>query len=103
MGELASMLTVTKGNITGVVRRLKENGLVRKVILKSDRRMQSVTISGKGRLWGRMHADYDSIISRILSAQTEKELRSLTRTLKKTRAAVEEISSELWGLDNIHG
>jgi DNA-binding MarR family transcriptional regulator len=103
MGELASMLTVTKGNITGVVRRLKENGLVRKVILKSDRRMQSVTISGKGRLWDRMHADYDSIISRILSAQTEKELRSLTRTLKKTRAAVEEISSELWGLDNIHG
>ena len=36
MGELATMLQVTKGNITGVVRRLKQDGLVRKVTSKVD-------------------------------------------------------------------
>jgi DNA-binding MarR family transcriptional regulator len=95
MGELASMLMVTKGNITGVVRRLKEDGLVRKVTSKADRRIQSVTISAKGqRLWTAMHADYDSIISDILSGQTKKEVQFLTTTLEKTRLAIEKMSPE---------
>ncbi|MCP4301371.1 MAG: MarR family transcriptional regulator [Gammaproteobacteria bacterium] len=91
MGDLASMLMVTKGNITGVVRRLKADGLVRKATSKVDRRIQSVTISAKGkRLWDAMHADYDKIISEILSGQTNKDLQSLTRMLEDTRIAVEE-------------
>jgi DNA-binding MarR family transcriptional regulator len=94
MSELATTLMVTKGNITGVVRRLKEDGLVKKVTSRADRRIQSVTISAKGRrLWDRMHDDYDSIISEILSGQTNKELKSLTDTLSKTRKAVEKISA----------
>ena len=89
MGELASMLMVTKGNITGVVRRLKSDGLVRKVTSKVDRRIQSVTISAKGkRLWNKMHTDYDRIISEILSGQSHKDLRALTRILEETRHAV---------------
>ena len=89
MGELASMLMVTKGNITGVVRRLKTDGLVRKVTSKVDRRVQSVTISAKGkRLWDKMHADYDRIISEILSGQSNKDLRALARFLEQTRVAV---------------
>ena len=95
MGELASTLQVTKGNVTGVVRRLKKDGLVRKVTSKSDRRIQSVTISAKGRrLWDRMHEDYDNIISEILSGQTDKELIELTKMLANTRRAVEEISTD---------
>jgi DNA-binding MarR family transcriptional regulator len=95
MGELASMLMVTKGNITGVVRRLKEDGLVRKVTSKTDRRIQSVTISAKGRrLWDKMHSDYDSIISSILSGQSVEEVRSLKKALEKTRISVEKLSSE---------
>jgi len=95
MGELASMLMVTKGNITGVVRRLKEDGLVRKVTSKTDRRIQSVTISAKGRrLWDKMHSDYDNIISDILSGQSVEEVRSLKKVLEKTRIAVEKLSSE---------
>ena len=96
MGELASMLMVTKGNITGVVRRLEADGLVRKVTSKADRRIQSVTISAKGkRLWDKMHADYDRIISEILSGQSNKDLQKLTRMLEETRVAVIEKTEEI--------
>jgi DNA-binding MarR family transcriptional regulator len=81
MGDLASMLKVSKGNITGVVSRLKHDGLVRKVTLKEDRRVQSVTISPQGRkLWESMHADYDRIISTLLSGLPEAKVKALNMT-----------------------
>ena len=96
MGDLSSMLMVSKGNITGVVRRLKQDGLVRKVTAKHDRRIQSVTISANGRkLWEAMHADYDRIISKILSGQSDKQIRALTLTLEKTLAAIEKVAPEV--------
>lgn len=96
MGNLASMLMVSKGNITGVVRRLKQDGLVKKVTSKSDRRVQSVTISAAGlKLWKLMHADYDRIISRILSGQSETQIRALTNQLEKTLIAVEKVAKDV--------
>ena len=95
MGELARMLMVTKGNITGVVNRLKQDGLVRKATSKTDRRIQSVTISAKGRrLWDTMHADYDKTISEILSGKSKKDLQALTQMLEATRLSVQEKSGE---------
>lgn len=95
MGELAAMLMVTKGNITGVVRRLKEDGLVRKTTSKIDRRIQEVSISAKGRrLWSKMHEDYDRIISNVMRARTTSDVQQLTKELEKMRIAVEESSAE---------
>ena len=88
MSELASMLQVTKGNSTGVVRRLKKDGFVRKVTSTKDRRVQLVTISEKGkRLWVRMRTDYERIVSEILSNLTEGELIQLREALAKTTQA----------------
>jgi DNA-binding MarR family transcriptional regulator len=93
MGELATMLMVSKGNITGVVQRLKSDGLVKKVTSKQDRRIQSVTISAEGRrLWEAMHADYDRIISELLSGQSDAEVQALTTALQKTLDSVNAIS-----------
>ena len=90
MGELASSLMVTKGNITGVVSRLKQDGLVRKITSRSDRRIQSVTLSVEGRtLWDAMHADYDETVSEIFSGQSSEELDALTEMLEITRVAVQ--------------
>ena len=92
MGELAAMLRVSKGNITGVVRRLKVDGLVKKVTSRQDRRIQSVTILPAGKeLWERMNADYERIISRLLSGQADKDIVALTAALEKTLASVNEI------------
>lgn len=90
MGELASMLMVTKGNITGVVRRLKQENLVLKSTSNADRRVQSVKISAKGlRLWNKMHADYDRMISAMMAGQSEAQIQSLVRSLRRTRKLVE--------------
>ncbi len=93
MGELASMLMVTKGNITGVVRRLAQDGLVLKNTSKSDRRVQSVKISAKGvRLWEKMHADYDDMIALLLSGQSVEQIKELRQALRRTRLLVEKNS-----------
>ena len=93
MGELAASLMVTKGNITGVVNRLKQDGLVSKFTSESDRRIQSVTLSAEGRaLWDAMHADYDETISQILSGQSGEELDALTEMLESTRVAVQKMA-----------
>ena len=89
MGELASMLEVTKGNITGVVRRLKEEKLVLKSTSAKDRRVQSVKISAKGlRLWDAMHADYDRMISALLAGQSEAQITALVSALRQTHRFV---------------
>jgi DNA-binding MarR family transcriptional regulator len=89
MGDLATMLKVSKGNITGVVSRLKHDGLVQKVTSSKDRRVQSVTISPQGRkLWAAMHADYDRIISGALCGLPETRVKALTQILEETLAAV---------------
>ncbi len=93
MGELATLLMVSKGNITGVVQRLKSDGLVKKVTSTQDRRIQSVTISAEGRrLWEAMHADYDRIISALLSGQSDAQVQALTRALQKTLDSINAIS-----------
>ncbi len=94
MGDLATMLMVSKGNITGVVQRLKSDGLVKKVTSKQDRRIQSVTISPQGRrLWEAMHADYDRIILQLLSGQSDRQVQALTRALQKTLDSVNAITA----------
>jgi DNA-binding MarR family transcriptional regulator len=98
MGELAAKLMVTKGNITGVVRRLQDDGLVRKATSKTDRRIQVVSISAKGRrLWGQMHDDYDRIISDVMRARTASDVRKLTQELEKMRIAVDNSAAAAGG------
>ncbi len=96
MGDLAVMLMVTKGNITGVVRRLEQDGLVKKVTSKKDRRIQSVTISASGRkLWDKMHRDYERIISTLLKGASEAQVNTLTLSLEHTLKTVEEAVPQL--------
>ena len=98
MGELASLLMVTKGNITGVVRRLLHDKLVLKSTSRSDRRVQSVKISAKGlRLWDKMHADYDQMISELMSGQSEAQIQGLVTALKRTRRLVETNAAKIGG------
>ncbi|HNP35924.1 MAG TPA: MarR family transcriptional regulator [Woeseiaceae bacterium] len=90
MGDLAELLDVTKGNITGVVRRLKHDQLVLKNTSKQDRRVQSVKISASGmRLWKKMHAEYDRLISELMAGQSEEQTQELVSGLKRTRRLVE--------------
>lgn len=47
--QLAQALGVAAPNMTGILRRLQERGLIERVRAEEDRRMQSITLSAKGR------------------------------------------------------
>jgi DNA-binding MarR family transcriptional regulator len=47
--QLAARLYVTKGNISGLVNRLVEQGLVRRNPIAGDKRSYAVSLTGKGR------------------------------------------------------
>ncbi len=49
MGELSKRLLVSNGNVTGIVERLKKEGLVKRWTLPTDRRVYSVGLTAKGR------------------------------------------------------
>ncbi len=90
MGELSAMLMVTKGNVTGVIRRLEHDKLVRKKTSKADRRVQSVTILKRGRdQWEAMHADYDQIISTLMGGVSRDDAKIMMAALDKTRINAE--------------
>jgi DNA-binding MarR family transcriptional regulator len=93
MGELATVLKVSKGNITGVVRRLKSDRLVKKITSRQDRRVQSVSITPQGlRLWEEMHEDYDRIITELLSGQSVRQLQTLFKTLERTIKSINKVA-----------
>lgn len=50
LGELSSRTMVTNGNVTGLVERLENDGMVLRQQLKEDRRVTVAQLTNKGRL-----------------------------------------------------
>ncbi len=92
MGQLASKLMVSKGNVTGVVRRLQNSRYVRQATSRADRRVQFVTLTAKGQvLWDKMHAEYRSVIEELMLQLSEAETRALTRSLIQTQEKIDDV------------
>ncbi|WP_138378847.1 MarR family winged helix-turn-helix transcriptional regulator [Luteithermobacter gelatinilyticus] len=67
MGELSKQLLVSNGNVTGVVERLQKEGLVKRWVLPTDRRIYSVGLTPKGRTVFKEMADrHEGWINEIL-------------------------------------
>ncbi len=49
MGQLSKRMLVSNGNVTGIVERLQKEGLVKRWVLPTDRRIYSVGLTAKGR------------------------------------------------------
>lgn len=49
MSELSGVLRVSNGNVTGIIDRLVDDGLVVRVPVDSDRRAMTVRLAGRGR------------------------------------------------------
>jgi DNA-binding MarR family transcriptional regulator len=92
MGQLASKLMVSKGNMTGVVRRLQQNNCVRQASSRHDRRVRVVTLTSKGRtLWEQMHGEYRSVIEDVLSQLSKTESRLLTQSLMQAQERIDSV------------
>ena len=86
LGELSQRMMVSNGNITGLVERLAEQGLIRRRPLPSDRRVQIVSLTAEGRRFframARANADW---IGEIFAGLTQRDVEALMPLLAKTK------------------
>ena len=86
LGELSQRMMVSNGNITGLVERLAEQGLIRRRPLPSDRRVQIVSLTAEGRRFframARANADW---IGEIFAGLTQRDVEALLPLLAKTK------------------
>ncbi len=85
LGELADKLLVTGGNVTYVMDRLEDQGLVYRYRQPEDRRVIQARLTPEGReLVADVfpgHASYVQHLSRHLSTEEQESLRSLLKAL----------------------
>ena len=82
MSDLATKLAVSKGNVTGVVGGLREQGLVTRTRQKTDRRVLRVVITQTGKAaWTEMQAAYRAVIDKMLAELSAGDAAGLTQSL----------------------
>jgi DNA-binding MarR family transcriptional regulator len=81
-GELSRLLLVTSGNLTGIVDRLEDVGLVRRQQWSKDRRVVRIVLTNKGRrLVNQISPLHARDIEQALSFLSEEQLQSLDELL----------------------
>jgi DNA-binding MarR family transcriptional regulator len=84
MTDLAGKLGVSKGNVTGVVGGLREQGLIKRTRLQNDRRVMQVVITERGKsAWNEMQASYRAVVESMLNELPAKDARGLTTALTR--------------------
>ncbi len=86
MGELSRRLLVSNGNVTGIVERLQKEGLVKRWVLPTDRRIYSVGLTPKGRAAFKELADrHRDWISEIFGGLQDDELTEMIKMMDRLR------------------
>lgn len=90
-GELAQRLYVTKGNVSGLVDRLVEAGLVERRAIPGDRRSHALHLTPKGRDFAqRGIAAQRAFVARTLGRLPTEDVAELDRILRAWRDVVRE-------------
>lgn len=88
LGELSQRMMVSNGNLTGLVDRLREQGLIKRKPSPTDRRVQIVSLSAEGkrffRTMARANADW---VGEIFADLTPDDIEKLMALLGKTKAS----------------
>jgi MarR family 2-MHQ and catechol resistance regulon transcriptional repressor len=84
--ELGEKTLITKGTLTGVVDRLVDKKLVRRVAMPSDGRCQIVQLTAQGeKLFARIFPAHLSHMERAFAQLSQKELNGMTEILRRLR------------------
>ena len=88
MSELSNRLLVSNGNVTGVVARLSEDGLVEREADADDKRSQRVSLTKVGkRKFARMARMHEQLVDAVFGGLTDSEIaRLLTLTTELNRS-----------------
>jgi MarR family transcriptional regulator, 2-MHQ and catechol-resistance regulon repressor len=85
---LAANLLASKGNITRLLDRMGEDGLVERKLSSEDRRVSKIYLSAQGQsLFERMAADHESWAHELFTTTSTAEKEELLRLLKQIRTA----------------
>jgi DNA-binding MarR family transcriptional regulator len=91
MGDLASLLMVSNGNVTGVIKRLNEAGFVKLFTPERDRRSQVVKLTRKGRdEWEKMRAEYSATIDEMFAGLNPDDIATLTAALMAAQERIDD-------------
>lgn len=89
LGELSRRMMVSNGNLTGLVERLAEQGLVERAPHPTDRRAATVRLTAAGHasfaLMAAAHADW---IAELFHGVAEADMRQLMRLLSGVKSSV---------------
>lgn len=92
MGEISARLMVTNGNVTGLIGRLVDEGLVDRLQDEDDRRIQWVRLTPKGnKVFSSMAPANQSWVTEAMAELSEGELRQLQSLLGKLKASVAKV------------
>jgi DNA-binding MarR family transcriptional regulator len=95
MGDISDWLLVSSGNITGIISRLENDGMVTRTRSAGDRRTHLVRLSRKGREeFERMSSAHEKWIKNLLSGMTRKEMATLDELLAKVKVSLAEEDAE---------
>jgi len=84
MSDLSAKLKVSNGNVTGIVDRLQNDGLVERISVDGDRRAMRVRLTGVGvTRFGEMAQEHEGWVDRYLSTHGEPELEALIASLSR--------------------
>ena len=90
MSALSEFLMVSNGNVTGVVSRLIEDGLITRTVDRSDRRYASVRLTRKGRdSFAKMAAANERWMESMFSDLSAGQAEELMRLLVRLRGSIE--------------
>jgi len=92
LGELSQRMMVSNGNITGLVDRLVEQGLIQRRPLPTDRRVHIVRLTAEGqrtfRAMARVNADW---IGEIFAGLLPRDIEALMGLLAKTKESARRV------------
>jgi len=91
MGQISELLRVSNGNVTGIVDRLVEDGLARRVAVEGDRRSNRVRLTEAGRRSFEALADrHEAWLNELLGALTEDEIAAMGAMLDRAAKHLEQ-------------
>lgn len=95
LGELSRRMMVTNGNVTGLVERLVEEGLLSRRQAQEDRRAHIVRLTEKGRRQFRKMANvHEQWIADLFTGLSKDEVEKLLLLLGKAKASAQRAAGE---------
>ena len=89
LGELSRRMMVSNGNVTGLVERLAQSGLIERNVSAADRRAVRVRLTEKGRhAFAEMAAAHADWIAELFGDLSENEQEALWSRLKTLKTSV---------------